>query len=333
IKAMELLGGQPGSPDPLGMNPFGAGGFGIGDPFGNSGMGNPFGGDPAMGAFGSDPGRMGGFGEMGMMMGGEGTFDPAMGSGRRQAAPMRSLEQIREAEELLSNLEHEPRSVLMKLGDGDSHSPQLQMLRQRAETLLSLTAAARANPGSPNAWVPLGEWLLVQEKWDEGQTAYKHALELSPPSSRTMAHIHTRLGEAAMQQGQVDDAQLHFTHAIIADDRVMAAFMGLAAIAEKRGDTHSAIRNLHHVLAWEPNNREARVMLQRIDPEAESAPAPRTEEELAAARELAMNEGRFEEALTIEEERLQLRIEANDLFVDRFSFSGLTKEWVEKHKP
>src|SRR5690606_23129517 len=117
------------------------------------------------------------------------------------------------------------------------------MLRQRAETLLSLTAAARANPGSPNDWIQLGEWLLVQEKWDEGQTAYKHALELSPPSSRTMAHIHVRLGEAAKQQGHDDEAMLHFTHAIHADDKVMAAFMGLAAIAEKRDDTHSAIRN------------------------------------------------------------------------------------------
>lgn len=265
------------------------------------------------------------------MLGGPWGDDPAMGSQRPVSTPMRSLEQIREAEKFLSELERKARVEQMRLGNSDRVHPTFDAIRQRADSVLSRTEFVRANPQS-QSWIILGEVLVSQGKWADAESAYKYALELKPPPHQE-ARIQAMLGQIAMKQDNDDEARMHFTHAIHADDKQMAAFMGLAAIAEKSDDTYSAIRNLHHVLAWEPNNREARVMLQRIDPEAESAPAPRTEEELAAARELAMNEGRFEDALTLEEKRLQLRIESQNIWVDKLSFSGLVEEWVEKHNP
>jgi tetratricopeptide (TPR) repeat protein len=289
VKAMELLGWQPGGVSPYSMVP----GFGFGDPFAQpGGLDDPFGS------------RMG----MGVMMGG--ALDPAMGApsgfgiGMEAMLASRTPIVVQQAQALLNAQRYE-------------------------EAAKAFEAVTRDHPTNVEAWIGLGRARLNQEQLHAAEAAYTEALSLAPNNAEALSG----LGTIHKGYGASDTAMEFWSRAVESDPRNAKAWQGIATLARDRGETDEAIRALNQILQHDSQNVEARTMLQQISPDAEPAPVWRTEVELAAASELAMNEGRFEDALTLEERRLQMRIDALNPWVDKLSFYGLAKGWADMHTP
>lgn len=110
--------------------------------------------------------------------------------------------------------------------------------RKDADTELSARKALfRANPSQLATGMGLGEVLLAQGRIPE---ALEHARQLTSAQPE-YAQAHWLLARAQQANGDLRDAEASYQHAINLDVWLLAAYVGLAELAQKRGDAATAI--------------------------------------------------------------------------------------------
>lgn len=105
-----------------------------------------------------------------------------------------------------------------------------------------------------------GEKLSLAGDFAGAADAYRKAIQRSP-GAPALRHA---LGKALMAAGHVDAAMVAYADALGVDPTFAPVHIGLAEIAERRGDVQSARRELTEGLAYEPASVKGLEMAQRL---------------------------------------------------------------------
>ncbi|MGH8701447.1 MAG: tetratricopeptide repeat protein [Burkholderiales bacterium] len=104
------------------------------------------------------------------------------------------------------------------------------------------------------------------------ETASRNTVVVSPGSAESVLNPLLPQAYAALQSGQLDQAQRLYSDVLGAEPKNIDALLGLAAVAVRRGSSEEATRYYLHLLELEPQNARAQsgliALLGRADPVA-----------------------------------------------------------------
>lgn len=139
--------------------------------------------------------------------------------------------------------------------------PAAPLLKEAAEESAAAAAARREKPKPAAATVAAPE-----------EPASRNTVVVSPGSSEPVLNPALPQAYAALQSGQLEQAQRLYNDVLGAEPKNVDAQLGLAAIAVRQGDSDEATRRYLYVLELEPQNALAQsgliALLGRADPTA-----------------------------------------------------------------
>ena len=137
------------------------------------------------------------------------------------------------------------------------------------DAVIELREATRLNPGSGEAHYQLGLALARNGQQEEAAAEVKKGRELSTADERNQnAEIDISEGRAALQKGELQEADAKFQHAIKLQPNSSAAQHLLAMTLEKEGKTEDAAAAYQKAVDLNPGDLSARQSVQRLQPSA-----------------------------------------------------------------
>ena len=138
--------------------------------------------------------------------------------------------------------------------------PQVESAARRALTLDATLAAP---------WETLGAVHLSRWEWAEAETCLLRAIEANPED----AGAHARLAELFLLTGRTAQARSRIEHALGLGPASRRVLMTAGFIDTMLHDRDAAARSYRALLARDPNDREARRLLEKVTA-AEALPGP-----------------------------------------------------------
>lgn len=145
-----------------------------------------------------------------------------------------------------------------------------ELLQQAGEALLAVgrptDAAARLResvkvaPERTFAWQSLAQALEAAGRQEEALDAYREAVARDP--WEPVAHF--RLGNALLARGAMEEAGAEFRRTVELDGSIASARIGLAQVMAGSGNVAGALEQLELALEFEPENPQARQLLDRL---------------------------------------------------------------------
>ena len=90
----------------------------------------------------------------------------------------------------------------------------------------------KLDPEFADAHFNLGLALTAQNQWNQASVCFERALELTDKTEEAQrARIHGQLGKVFLHQGEIENAGLHFEHALMNDPEFVIAHVGLGDVA------------------------------------------------------------------------------------------------------
>jgi len=116
-----------------------------------------------------------------------------------------------------------------------------------------ITAEAKTNASR-------GAELAKKGDFKGAADAYRAALSKSP----SVPALRVDLADALAADDKADDAALAYQEAISTDPTFAPSYLGLAELAEKRGDVQAARKHLAEALAYHPNSNRGKALTERL---------------------------------------------------------------------
>jgi tetratricopeptide (TPR) repeat protein len=157
---------------------------------------------------------------------------------------------------------HYRRAVRLDPSNPMSHqylADALLRLGSKPEAAAEFAALLRLDPGDAEAAGKLGLVLTALGKPVEAIPALRQALNQFP----NRADLRAALGDAQLQSGNADEAESDFRQSLGRNPGDVRALLGLARIAQAKGDIPGAINLYARALAIDPNLAEARAALSK----------------------------------------------------------------------
>ncbi len=136
----------------------------------------------------------------------------------------------------------------------------LKDLGKLDEAAASYRQAIALNPGYAEAHINLGNVLRELGSLNEAAASCRKALEIDPNN----AIAHGNLGNILMDLAQYDAALAGFEKALQLDPNAEMSMMGIARLGMVNGNKADAEANIRRVLALNPGNIAARLLLAKI---------------------------------------------------------------------
>jgi serine/threonine-protein kinase len=128
---------------------------------------------------------------------------------------------------------------------------------QREEAVRFLTAAVALRPGSPGAYLNLGNALKDQRRLDEAIVSYRKAIAID----RKYAMAHNNLGDTLKIKGQVDKAIRSYRKAIALDRQCGPAHLNLGLALQQKRQFGQALAHLRQARELNPKWAAAHYIL------------------------------------------------------------------------
>jgi len=140
-----------------------------------------------------------------------------------------------------------------------------------ADAVVELRDASRLAPSSGETHYQLGLALARNGQQEEGAAELKKGRELSAADDRNQnAEIDLTEGRAALERGELQQAEAKFEHASKLQPKSSAAQHFLGVALEKKGDTAGAIAAYQEALNLNPGDASSRQSLARLRPAPEA---------------------------------------------------------------
>lgn len=124
------------------------------------------------------------------------------------------------------------------------HPYLLESLIQKYENGLA------RNPTDHDTWIDLAEAYLDYGDTQKAEEAIQTALQIAPDLSRA----HVVAGRIAAQRDALDQSLVHLSKAVTLSPRYVAAWVELAKVQLRRGDSQLALRTIEKALGFSPTN-------------------------------------------------------------------------------
>jgi cytochrome c-type biogenesis protein CcmH/NrfG len=123
-------------------------------------------------------------------------------------------------------------------------------------------AAVRIDPGFAGALYALGQYLVSEERYEEGLTYYRRAMAAEPDDLR----LRLSYGRALRRAGLPEEAAAEFRAILAVNPYYADARFYLAEYYEKQGDDRAAIREYQTLANYNPHyeEKEIRRRLRRL---------------------------------------------------------------------
>ncbi|MFH1313165.1 MAG: tetratricopeptide repeat protein [Candidatus Eisenbacteria bacterium] len=161
-------------------------------------------------------------------------------------------------------LEMAQRAVALASGKSEMHyvlGMALNANGRTQEALDEYLTTIRINDRFVPGYIGACGILFAEGKTDSVLILCEHALEFPSPYA---AHVHGLIGSAHMGRGNLRDAAKEFQTAIEADRSYVAAHVNLARIYGREGKKREAIAELETALSIDPDDPEARRLLESL---------------------------------------------------------------------
>ena len=141
-------------------------------------------------------------------------------------------------------------------GAGDNGERELQNIAAKFERgefeegVEQLAEFVENHPDDEIAWTMLGNAYLGLDQNENAEEAFRNALAID----RDMARAAVGLGVTLRQQGEIDEAQKQYEHAIDVEPTYAIAHSSLAVIYLIQKDNKNAIRVAEKAAKLDPNN-------------------------------------------------------------------------------
>ena len=123
-----------------------------------------------------------------------------------------------------------------------------------------LRRVLRSDPGNPGVLANLAVSLGQQRRMREASDTMEQSVRRDP----TNAQNHFNLGAMLVDQGRLDEALAAFEQAEARGLRASRVRVAMAKVRFRRGDVAGSRRDLEQALAVDPNDREARQLLDQL---------------------------------------------------------------------
>ncbi len=127
----------------------------------------------------------------------------------------------------------------------------------------SLREHVKRSPASAKGMAQLAVALLAQRRPAEARSVLEEAVRLKP----LWRELHSNLGFAVLQLGQLDEAERHYRNALRCDPNHVASHIAVAELLLRRGDAASrteAGRLVEAARALSPDDPRARELFERL---------------------------------------------------------------------
>jgi tetratricopeptide (TPR) repeat protein len=123
-----------------------------------------------------------------------------------------------------------------------------------------LRRVLQSDPGNPGVLANLAVSLGQQRKMREASDTMAESVRRDPSNAQN----HFNLGAMLVDQGRLDEALAAFEHSVARGLRSSRVHVAMAKVRFRRGDVAGSRRELEQALALDPNDREARELLDRL---------------------------------------------------------------------